>query len=93
MVLLVREKDMVEQRTLTRQESTRNLQSLRMPKFALKLTLLLNFWLGDIAPGLQQETHLSTHAEVRHSEDRQLAQERVTTQFDFVLVLLQELFH
>ena len=64
-----------------------------MPKFTLKLTLLLYFWLGDIASRLEKETHFSAHAKVRNCQNGQFAQEGVTTQLNFVLIFLKELFH
>ena len=64
-----------------------------MPKFTLKLALLLHFWLGDVASRLEKKTHFSAHAKVRNSQNRQFAQEGVTTQLYFVLIFLEELFH
>ena len=44
-MLLVGEKDVIQKRTLTRQEGARDFKCLRMPEFALQLSLFLNFWL------------------------------------------------
>ena len=68
-VLLITEKDVIEQRALAWKESASNFESFGVPEFALQLPLLLNFWLEILGAGLDKESHLSAHAEVGHDED------------------------
>ena len=64
-----------------------------MPTFTFKLPLFLDLWLQILRTRLQQEAHLSAHAEVRHNQDGQFAEERVSTQLQLITRLMQKLFH
>ena len=68
-VLLITEKDVIEQRALAWKESARDFEGFGVPEFALKLPLPLDFRLEVLGAGLDKESHLSAHAEVGHDED------------------------
>lgn len=92
-MLLVAQEHVVQQGALAWQESAGDLKGFGMPELAFQLPLLLYFWLEVLGPRLEQEAHLSAHAEVGHYEDGQFVEERVPTHLKLIIRLVHEVFH
>ena len=92
-VLLVAEKDVVEQGALAWKECAGDFEGFGMPIFTLELTLFLYFGFEVLGAGLEQESHLRTHTEVCDNQNGKLSQEGVTTELHLIICLLHEIFH
>lgn len=84
MVLLVTEKNVLQQRTLGRQESASDLEGFGMPVLGLYLSFFFYLWLEILASGMQQEAHLCGHAKVADCQNAELLEKRVSRELYLV---------
>lgn len=87
-MLLVREVDVVEKWTLTRQEATGQLKTLSMPELRLLLSLL--WFKAGILLHLKDEPDLCGVTEIRNCHVGNLLDEGVTSEFQLVFAFLDE---
>ena len=92
-ILLVAKKHVIEQWALAGEERTGDLKRFGVPELAFKFALFLDLGLEVGGARLQQESHLRAHAEVRHDQDGEFAEERVPAQLHLVAALVEELLH
>ena len=86
-MFLVGKIDVVEERTLPREESASHFKGFRMPVFRL---LLLNCWVeGSVLLHLKNEPDLSRVTEVRDSQIAHLLDEGVSCHLEFIFALLK----
>ncbi len=90
-VLLVREIDVVEERTLTGQERTSYFEGFCVPE--LRLLLLLNGVPGGVFFHLHDEPDLGGVTEVGDSKETELSNERLSCEFHFILSLFKQFLH
>ena len=86
-MLLVRQIDVVEKRTLSWQEGAGNFERLRMPEFGL---LMLQLGIpGGLFIHLEDESDLGGVTEVGDSQETHFRNERLSCQLHLILSLLQ----
>jgi len=90
-VLLVRQIDVVEERTLAREEGAGDLEGLGMPELGL---LVLHLGVpGGLLIHLEDEPDLSGVAEVGDAQEAHFGDERLPSELHLVFPLLQEFLH